>query len=77
MAFVLLAAIFFVNGIGFVQNETSAVHNENANNTSTVTRDSQTILLEGESLPGNSFLHLYDSTPYQIIMAMLLQRFHA
>ena len=33
----------------------------------TVTRDSQTILLEGESLPEGSFIHLYDSTPYQIM----------
>ena len=33
----------------------------------TITRDSQTILLEGESLPEGSFIHLYDSTPYQII----------
>jgi hypothetical protein len=41
-------------------------HIENATHASTVTRDSQTILLEGESLPGGSFIHLYDSTPYQI-----------
>ena len=33
----------------------------------TVTRDSQTILLEGESLPEGSFIHPYDSTPYQIM----------
>jgi hypothetical protein len=40
---------------------------ENATKASTVTRDSQTILLEGESLPGGSFIHLYDSTPYKIM----------
>ena len=42
----------------------------NGNETShenTVTRDSQTILLEGESLPEGDFIHLYDSTPYQIM----------
>src|SRR4029078_13310488 len=33
----------------------------------TVTRDSQTILLEDESLPEGSFIHLYDSTPYKIM----------
>lgn len=33
----------------------------------TVARDSQTILLEGETLPEGSFIHLYDSTPYQIM----------
>lgn len=46
--------------------ETSGEHSENTTSTGTVTRDSQTILLEGESLPEGSFLHLYDSTPYQI-----------
>ena len=44
------------------QNETSA-----STSTSTVTRDSQTVLLEGESLPEDSFIHLYDSTPYKIM----------
>jgi hypothetical protein len=39
----------------------------NETSTSTVTRDSQTILLEGESLPEDSFIHLYDSTPYKIM----------
>lgn len=42
-------------------------HSENATKASTVTRDSQTILLEGESLPEGSFIHLYDSTPYKIM----------
>jgi len=44
-------------------------HSENATaaHDSTVTRDSQTILLEGESLPEGSFIHLYDSTPYKIV----------
>ena len=40
---------------------------ENETSTSTVTRDSQTVLLEGESLPEGSFIHLYDSTPYKIM----------
>lgn len=40
---------------------------ENKTSTSTVTRDSQTVLLEGESLPEGSFIHLYDSTPYKIM----------
>jgi hypothetical protein len=39
----------------------------NETSTSTVTRDSQTVLLEGESLPEDSFIHLYDSTPYKIM----------
>ena len=40
---------------------------ENETSTSTVTRDSQTVLLEGESLPEDTFIHLYDSTPYKIM----------
>ena len=50
-------------------NETVEQTDEHGNETSTntVTRDSQTILLEGESLPEGDFIHLYDSTPYQIM----------
>jgi hypothetical protein len=33
----------------------------------TTTRDSVTILLEGKTLPGKGFIHLYDSTPYMIL----------
>jgi hypothetical protein len=36
-------------------------------NKTTITRDSQTILLEGKTLPANDFIHLYDSTPYMIM----------
>ena len=35
-------------------------------NKTTVTRDTVTLLLEGKSIPGNGFIHLYDSTPYMI-----------
>lgn len=52
------------------RDEVEEYFNEQGNGTSdanTVTRDSQTILLEGESLPEGSFIHLYDSTPYQIM----------
>jgi hypothetical protein len=31
-----------------------------------ITRDSQTILLDGKTIPGGGFIHLYDSTPYKI-----------
>src|SRR5215469_11060717 len=33
----------------------------------TTTRDSVTVLLEGKTLPGKGFIHLYDSTPYMIL----------
>jgi hypothetical protein len=35
-------------------------------NKTTVTRDTVTLLLEGKSIPGKGFIHLYDSTPYMI-----------
>ncbi|MDQ3083449.1 MAG: hypothetical protein M3Q77_01380 [Thermoproteota archaeon] len=66
-----------VTGDGFVtDNATSATprdvveqtdEQENEPSTNTVTRDSQTVLLEGESLPEGDFIHLYDSTPYKIM----------
>jgi hypothetical protein len=31
-----------------------------------VVRDSETILLEGKTIPSNDYIHLYDSTPYMI-----------
>ena len=33
----------------------------------TVVRDSTALLLSGEIIPGGSFIHLYDTTPYQIL----------
>jgi hypothetical protein len=39
------------------------VHNTN----STVVRDSETILLEGMTIPANGYIHLYDTTPYMIM----------
>ena len=35
--------------------------------TSTVVRDSAVVLLGGRTLPGNNFIHLYDTTPYMIM----------
>jgi hypothetical protein len=37
-----------------------------AANKTTVARDSVTVLLEGKTIPGKGFIHLYDSTPYMI-----------
>jgi hypothetical protein len=37
------------------------------NSIGTTSMDSQTILLDGKSLPEGSFIHLYDSSPYKII----------
>jgi hypothetical protein len=35
--------------------------------TGTVVRDSITLLLSNQVIPGESFIHLYDSSPYQIV----------
>ena len=47
-------------------NMTSTAGGGGATNQTTVTRDTVTLLLEGKSIPGMGFLHLYDSTPYMI-----------
>lgn len=33
----------------------------------TVVRDSETILLKGQTIPAHDFIHLYDASPYKII----------
>lgn len=53
-------------------NATSHAATEHGNTTTasdkkTITRDSQTLLLEDRSIPEGSFIHLYDSTPYKIM----------
>ena len=35
--------------------------------TGTVVRDTVTLLLFGQMIPGNSYIHLYDSSPYKIV----------
>ena len=35
-------------------------------NAGIVVRDSQTVLLEGLTIPANDYIHLYDTTPYMI-----------
>jgi hypothetical protein len=38
-----------------------------ASTSNLTTRDSVTVLLEGKTLPGKGFIHLYDSTPYMVL----------
>ena len=40
----------------------------NAQEEKSVVRDSQTILLEGKTLPSKDYIHLYDATPYMIML---------
>lgn len=44
----------------------SSLQYSNAQEEKTVVRDSQTILLEGKTLPPKDYIHLYDTTPYLI-----------
>ena len=46
---------------------TSATHySEGQGSDMAVVMDSQTVLLEGKTLPANDYIHLYDVTPYMI-----------
>jgi hypothetical protein len=45
---------------------TSTTGSNGANNNATVTRDTVTLLLEGKTLQGKGFWHIYDTTPYLI-----------
>ena len=41
--------------------------NTMSGNQSAIVRDSQTILLEGKTIPAKGYIHLYDSTPFLIM----------
>jgi hypothetical protein len=47
--------------------EAPETHAANMSAHGTVVRDSVAKLLEGTSIPGGQFIHLYDSTPYMIM----------
>lgn len=78
LAAVVTSMAFMVGGIkttlGQGTNTTSSMSGMNmtstsggaATNKTTVTRDTITVLLDGKSIPGKGFIHLYDSTPYMI-----------
>src|SRR6266496_2289588 len=69
MASISLAAIL-IAAVGSTSILASLMQYSNAQDAgkSTVVRDSQTILLEGKTLPAKDFIHLYDSTPYMIMV---------
>jgi hypothetical protein len=62
LAAILIAAIGSTSILSSIMQSSSA---QDAGK-STVVRDSQTILLEGKTLPAKDFIHLYDTTPYMI-----------
>jgi hypothetical protein len=66
---VVAVIVVFVAGTLFAAAGSSTYNIANAQGGSqqkNVVRDSQTILLEGKTIPSNDYIHLYDSTPYMI-----------
>jgi hypothetical protein len=58
----LTAAVLASNGIASsVRGQTST------KSTTTVVRDSSTVLLDGKTIPPMDYIHLYDTTPYKIM----------
>jgi hypothetical protein len=55
------------NATSSMSNMNMSASSSGTTNKTTVVRDSQTILLEGKTLPAKDFIHLYDSTPYMIM----------
>jgi hypothetical protein len=56
------------------QTTTSSAMNNNQTTTAaktthnvTIVRDSEAVLLDGKSIPGNDYIHLYDTTPFAIV----------
>jgi hypothetical protein len=58
----LTATVLASNGIASsVRGQTST------KSTTTVVRDSSTVLLDGKTIPPMDYIHLYDTTPYKIM----------
>ena len=74
IAFVLVSSVFTINGSVYAQQNSTAATSTSPHQMTTdssgngqVVRDTVTLLLEGHQLPKGDFIHLYDSTPYQIV----------
>jgi hypothetical protein len=66
---VFVFAVFVAGALIFMSNSNSTYNIANAQGSQqqkNLVRDSQTILLEGKTIPANDYIHLYDSTPYMI-----------
>lgn len=61
----MLSTLFLLNNLNLVnaQTETESPHPEGVS----AVRDSTAVLLGGRTLPGNDYIHLYDTTPYIIM----------
>src|SRR5919202_2300080 len=60
-----IIAVFVAAGSMFTASSTIA-NAQGGQQQKNVVRDSETILLEGKTIPANDYIHLYDSTPYMI-----------
>jgi hypothetical protein len=62
-------AVSHVDGSSMTEgaNSTMTGQEQEHNETSTVVRDSLFVDLSGKSIPGQDFIHLYDTTPYMIM----------
>jgi hypothetical protein len=62
-----LAILLSLASVSTILIFTNTIQYSNAQGSdTTVVMDSQTILLEGKTLPANDYIHLYDVTPYMI-----------
>ena len=62
LAGVLLTATALASGVmPYARGQT------NMKSTTTVVRDSSTVLLDGKTIPAIDYIHLYDATPYKIM----------
>jgi hypothetical protein len=60
----VLSTLFLLNNLNMASAQTET---ETPSEETSVVRDSAVVLLGGRTLPGNDFIHLYDTTPYIIM----------
>ena len=64
----LTLAAILIAAVGSTSMLFASVQYSNAQEEKNVVRDSQTILLEGKTLPAKDYIHVYDTTPYLIML---------
>jgi hypothetical protein len=62
----LTLAAILIAAVGSTSMLFANLQYSNAQEEKNVVRDSQTILLEGKTLPAKDYIHVYDATPYMI-----------
>lgn len=61
----VLSMLFLLNNMNVASAQTEG--QEAASEETNIVRDSAVVLLDGKTLAGNQFIHLYDTTPYIIM----------